>query len=86
MNGALTTGLDKYLGLLPFVDPTTGVHTQAIESYWNGVKTKFKRMKGVSEEQLPSYLDEFMWRERHDSTSASAFMNIMKHISELYPV
>ena len=32
------------------------------ESYWNWVKTKFKRMKGVHENMLPSYLDEFMWR------------------------
>ena len=46
-----------------FVSPT-GVHTQNIESYWNRVKTKFKRMKGCHEHQLPSYLDEFMYRER----------------------
>ena len=31
---------------LNFVDPVTGVHTQNVESYWNRVKTKFKRMKG----------------------------------------
>ena len=45
---------------LSFVDPTTGVHTQNIESYWNRVKTKFKRMKGVHEQMLSSYLDEFI--------------------------
>ena len=71
---------------LTFVNQTTGVHTQAIESYWNRVKTKFKRMKGVSEAQLPSYLDEFMWRERHGKTSPSAFLSIVKHIAECYPV
>ena len=27
--------------------PVTGVRTQNVESYWNRVKTKFKRMKGV---------------------------------------
>ena len=31
---------------LHFVDPATGTHTQNVESYWNRVKTKFKRMKG----------------------------------------
>ena len=48
---------------LDFVDPATGVHTQNVESYWNRVRGKFKRMKGVHEDMLPSYLDEFMWRE-----------------------
>ncbi len=47
---------------ITFVNPTTGTHTQNVESYWNRVKTKFKRMKGVHEVMLPSYLDEFMWR------------------------
>jgi hypothetical protein len=54
---------------LHFVDPATGVHTQNVESYWNRVKGKFKRMKGVHEDMLPSYLDEFMWRERHGRTA-----------------
>ena len=50
---------------LHFVDPTTGVHTQNVESYWGRVKLKFKRGKGCQASQLPSYLDEFMWRERY---------------------
>ena len=43
---------------LNFVDPTNGTHTQNVESYWNRVKTKFKRMKGVHESMLGSYMDE----------------------------
>ena len=39
-----------------FVEPSTGVHTQHVESYWNRVKTKLKRMKGCHGHQLPSYL------------------------------
>eukprot|EP00731_Ephydatia_muelleri_P010334 Em0005g920a len=31
-----------------FVNPTTGVHTQHIESYWNRVKKRLKSMKAVS--------------------------------------
>ena len=45
---------------IEFVNPATGVQTQAIESYWNCVNTKFKRMKGVQETMLSSYLDAFM--------------------------
>ena len=69
-----------------FVDPVTGVHTQNAESYWNRVKTKLKRMKGCRGDQLPSYLDEFMWRERHGTTSREAFDNIIRDIALKYPV
>ena len=53
---------------LHFVDPTTVVHTENVESYWGRVKLKFKRMKGIDANQLSSYLDEFMWRERYPGT------------------
>ena len=69
-----------------FVDPTTGVHTQHIESYRNRVKAKFKRMKGVHEEMLSSYMDEFMWRKRHGQTASTTFQNIMRDIALRYPV
>ena len=39
-----------------FVDPSTGVHTQSIESYWAKTKYKFKVMKGVRSDALPSYI------------------------------
>ena len=64
-----------------FVDPTTGVHTQHIESYWNRVKIKLKRMRGCHIRQLPGYLDEFMWRERHGVTGEDAFANILRDIA-----
>ena len=67
-----------------FVDPATGVHTQAIESYWAKAKLKFKAMKGVSSEQLPSYLDERMWRDRFGADTTTAFHNICAHISLIY--
>ena len=41
---------------LNFVHPVTGVHTQNVESYWNRVKTKFKRMKGVHHDMLTSLI------------------------------
>ena len=69
-----------------FVNPTTGVHTQHVESYWNRCKTRFKAMKGCHESQLPSYLDEFMWRECHGSTANVALNSIIHDIADQYPV
>ena len=69
-----------------FVEPVTGVHTQHVESYWCRVKTKLKRMRGCHAHQLPSYLDEFMWRERFGQTARDALQNIMINIAQQYPV
>ena len=71
---------------LNFVDPVTGIHTQHVESYWNRVKTKFKRMMGVQCAQMPSHLDEFMWRERYGDTDIKCFDNIIRDIAIQYPV
>ena len=71
---------------LSFVDPLTGTHTQHIESYWNRVKLKLKRMKGCHSHQIPSYLDEFMWKERYGQTSGSKWTNILNDIATQYPV
>ena len=71
---------------LHFVDPVTGVNTQTVESYWNRVKRKFKRMMGVSSNQLALHLDEFMWRERFGKTAGQAFTNVCADISTQYPV
>ena len=68
---------------LHFIDPITGVHMQ---SYWNRVKHKFKRMKGVHLQQLSSYLDEFMWRERHGYLASLTFNHILRDISAQYLV
>ena len=64
-----------------FVDPQTGVHTQAIESYWNRQKQRFKRMNGCQRKNLGSYLTQFMWLERN---RAATFENFCKIISEKY--
>ena len=69
---------------IEFVNPTTGVHTQNVESYWNRVKTKIKRMKGVHDQMVSSYLDEFMWRERHAPTASACLRNICRDIALRY--
>ena len=98
MNGQLTATSNHFQSLptvavhstvnhsLHFVDPATGTHTQNIESYWNRVKGKLKRMKGCHGHQLPSYLDEYMWRERYGRTARLCFVHIMRDIAQQYPV
>ena len=69
-----------------FVEPTTGVQMQNAESYWNRVKTKLKRMKGCHGDQLPSYLDKFMWKEHHGTSALLALQNIMRDSIAQYAV
>ena len=69
-----------------FVDPDTGVYTQTIESCWARTKLKFKTMKDVSTDALPSYLDERMWRDRWGKTTEDTFNNLCAHIAEQYLV
>ena len=71
---------------IEFVNPVNGVHTQNVESYWNRIKIKLKRMRGCHATELASYLDEFMWRERYGKTAGEAFRNIMADIAAFYPV
>ena len=43
-------------------------------------------MKGCHADMLPSYLDEFMWRERCGKTPSDAFTHIIEDIANQYPV
>ena len=43
-------------------------------------------MRGVRRESLPSYLDEFMWRERYGHTSNDAFTNLLQQIAVKHPL
>ena len=69
---------------MEFVSPS-GVHTQNIESYWNHTKMKLKRMRGCAAKEVPSYLDEFMWRERLVKTPREAMNGIMCDIAPFEP-
>ena len=62
-----------------------GTHPN-VESYWARSKLKLKRMKGVAAEQLPSYLDAFMWRERFAKSTSDALENIIAYIAAIYPI
>ena len=71
---------------IEFVNSTTGVHTQNIESYWNRVKIKIKRMRGCHDQMMSSYLDEFMWCERHGRKASAALHSLCRDIALRYPV
>ena len=42
---------------------------------------KLKRMRGCAAKEVPSYLDEFMWRERFGKTPREALNGIMRDIA-----
>lgn len=69
-----------------FVDPVTGAHTNNVENFWNNAKAKNKAMSGTTQEMLPSYLDEFMWRQIYGKKTTEAFDNILHQISVFYQV
>ena len=69
-----------------FLDPITGVHTNHVEALWSRCKKRFKQMNGTSDNMVPGYLDEYMWRERYGATSSESFDNILAHISQRYPI
>jgi len=47
-----------------FVDPTTGISTNAIEAYWSRVKRSIRLHKLSDSDQLALRIDEFLWRDR----------------------
>jgi hypothetical protein len=69
-----------------FVDPATGAHTNHVEGFWKNAKKKNKEMCGTTEEMLPSYLDEFQWRQRWGKKTVHTFDNILSQIAHFYPV
>ncbi len=51
-----------------FVDKSTVVHTQTIESYWNKHKSYIKSMHSCKKSFLESYFTEFTWHERFSNS------------------
>lgn len=45
-----------------FMDPITGIHTQAVESMNNNIKYEIKLQKGVRVEDRPNFLKLFCWK------------------------
>lgn len=77
-------GHDRVIHADNFVDPVTGVHTNGVEAYWSRAKQKLKAVYGSRLHMVPSYLDEYLWRERFGLQTAAAFDNMLAHIAEHY--
>ena len=69
-----------------FVDPLTRAHTNHVEGFWNNWKKNNKAMCSTTVEMLPSYLDEFQWRQIYGKKTVESFNNILEQISNFYPV
>lgn len=67
-----------------FVDPTTGAHTQSIESTWSHFKSRHKEERGTSRNLFQSYLNQFCWRRLF--AGDDALYHLWQQIAEYYPV
>ena len=81
-----------------FKDPVDGTCTNLIENQWKCCKQKFKvkisivfenvlfqLMEGTTYNMIPSYIDEYLWRQRNSKKSKEVFLNMLKQIGELWP-
>ena len=67
------------------MDPSTGVHTQQVESMWAQVKRMMRQEGAMNSQLFTTYLPEFMWR-KFGKSQDPAFSNFISHIKEQYPL
>lgn len=63
-----------------FVDPTSGCHTQTIESTWNGAKKKKCLNYGIKRTLIPQYLNEYVWKKRMYGGNLDPFLMLLRDI------
>ncbi|KAG0441583.1 hypothetical protein DMUE_0937 [Dictyocoela muelleri] len=61
-----------------FVEPTTGINTQAVESFNNEVNLEIKRRKGIKTELRQEYLNEFIWKFNNKKERLHIILSIIK--------
>ncbi len=76
-------GLNLPVRSLNFVDPSTGAHTQSIESIWIQTK-RMMRVMNTSSSLFPTNLQEFLWRKKF--ATDDRFLKILDNIQEQYPL
>ncbi len=75
-----------------FTDPTSGATTNHVEAMWAAFKRRRLTNYGLNRSLLESHLLEFMWRQRYayrfknGTRKSSAFHNIIRHITESFPL
>ena len=65
-----------------FVAPD-GTCTNNIERIWREIKADLKIMRGTSQQLLPGYLDEYMYRKQH--VGQDIFLLMLEMIATQYP-
>ena len=61
----------------------TSVDTQSTENTWMQVKRKQKKQAGICRSLLPTYLEEFVWRQGFGD---APLKNLILQIRSIYPV
>ena len=67
-----------------FVDPETGVNTQAIESQWSPLRLQLQR-GGVCGSNLDYHLCEYLWRREAKQKGLNFFAELIRSIRIVYP-
>ena len=57
------------------------MHTQNIKNTWMRAKRKLRRQYGTSEALFPSYLSEYLWRQR---VGLNKFGEMLRCIAQIY--
>lgn len=69
-----------------FVNPENlSIHTQNVENMWMRIKSKMKKQFGTSDNLFPSYLEEFMWRNKFSSDKFGHFLCAIANDSNYCP-
>ena len=63
-----------------FVCPFTGTHTQNIESLWNKLKKRLKKINSNNLETLIYNLKEWMWKDNICKDDFSKVLELIKFI------
>ncbi|CAP36266.1 Protein CBG18937 [Caenorhabditis briggsae] len=67
-----------------FVNPTTGVHTQRVESLWSQLKKEIKPKCGLRGDNWDDHWFQALWMFKYHEESK--FYELWKQISEKYPL
>ena len=61
-----------------FVNPETGAHTQNVESLWNRLKRRLKKLMGVSRGNLQTYLNKWMFIDNYSQNNLEVLLEVLK--------
>lgn len=63
---------------LNFVNPVNGANTQSVESLWNKLKLRLKKLMGLNVHSLGEHLFEWMWKDNIGVNKYENLINLLK--------